>query len=558
MADGYDPNDLFAEPKSAPQKQNYHPDSLFEDWHDVGRAAIAGKDYASDLGGRIAEDIPQEIGKSLSSNLSGAVSGLGYIPKPTDNVTDAIKEGLRVPYETGKGLLHAAATIPDALYSGLNAVVGHPMADAERWAGKAAGASLQHYFPDTAAGELGKRMQATAQAEEADPALQRQHYEQTAQGVPTALAAGRPKGFSPGTNQSAFFPARTEGPVGGRIPGEPRPIPPMQTDQIFDLSERAFHRAHDAGVATTPKSYLDMLENTRRKLATDGGFYNPEGRAKEAYDAIKQITESTHIYDKYGMVGLPQIHGDIKDIRALIRKTKFDTSERAALHMVENELVGFLKDLPKNPSAVTYNLPAGSTRAMQERAITEATNEIERGTRWWAIGRKADAVEEVVKNALGGNKATGTAANVENKIRQGMNSILKSPARRWGYSKEELAAMEKVRDSDSAGEMLRLLSKMAPAGIVSGVGGLEIAHLLGMHGLTMAVPGAIGIAARTAAHSRKLKEAEDISAMMRGQATEGMTTRLPDYMEWKKRRIFDPRVMAPFLSQFNRGQGSEP
>lgn len=526
-----------------------------------GRAAQALPKSGPDMqppGGNWYSDILPEVAKSLSTNISGAAAGLS----PLDRAEKGVIGGT---LEAGKGLLHGLATVPDALQAPLRSVIGHPMADATQWTGRALGKSLEYWFPDTAAGELGKKIAASAEAD--DP---RKIYEKTSQDVTTALQAGRPVGFGPK----------------GKVPVEPYLIPAMPTQQIKETAANLLETASQHGVQVKPQAFLDQINALRDELRGER-FFDMKGGGKAAFGKLKEVERAltgkrpldeaaskrvaaqlkqaglsdaeikaamapkgAEMINDQGLTDIGRIHSVLKDLRDMQRVAKNDR-KKEALRLVESGLEDWLYKLPDNPGAL-----AGGHGNVQR-----AVEDLQRGTAMWSIYRKNELVEDVVRNAFAGVRSTGAKSNIENKLLQGIKSIYTSKARRRGFNQDELKMMEEIIDlegKDKMGHMLTLLGKLAPSGVISGVAGLEIAHLLGAHGISKFIPAAVGVASKLKAEARKMHQIDELSTFVRNPVTKGVMRTTLDPIDWKQRRLFDPRVMGPFLSQFEREEDKHP
>jgi hypothetical protein len=210
------------------------------------------------------------------------------------------------------------------------------------------------------------------------------------------------------------------------------------------------------------------------------------------------------------------VHAAMKSLRNVARRST-NGNEREAAGIALDQLRDFLSDLPKNPRNIAFGAPN----------VGQAVGDLQEATRLWAIAKRADTIEEAIRNAYTGAGTTGSGANVENKLRQSVAAILKSKSKRRGFTGDEIEKMQLIARGDYKGNVLRLLGKMAPTGIISGVGGLELARLLGAHGLKQFVPAVAGHLARKAAEGRVAGQLENLIGSIQAKATPDVTVTVP-------------------------------
>lgn len=510
--------------QAAPPSAKFRLPSDIDEENQAATAAPTRGGQGSILA-QMAEDIPSEAGKSLSTNVGGLAERLNPVNRAEKGVIGGT-------LEAGKGILHGLATVPDVLQSPLRSIIGHPMAAAENWTGHAIGKSLEYWFPGTAAGELGKRIAATAEAE--NP---REHYEKSAENVSTALQAARPSGFTPGVKT---FPQ-------GKISGPPKPVTPLQTDQLYNLADNLYGTARQSGVAIKPIAVQNAVKNIIGEMRAEG-YRDVPHSGHSAFSMLQKLVEEPDLINTVtGAHDVGGVHSIMKGLRRIAHSMRGKSEGDAAL-MAMHGLRDFMYDLPNNPNNVM----------MGHANVARSMEDLQRATSIWHIASKADTVETAIKNALDRAATGGSGANIENAIRQEIRAILKNPGQRRGFKPDEIRALNAIVHSDKTGDTLRLLGKLAPTGVISGLGGLEIGNLIGLAGWKKLLPSITGHIARKASEARKIAKAEYAGELIRSKVTKGVTTRLPPNLEFTKKRLFDPRVMAPFLSQFQRDDQKQP
>ena len=458
----YNPQNLF-QPRSANPMDDIADDDAL--WKTPAATGIAESFLPQAI-----TDVPSEIGKSLSENVSGAIHGL-------DPRGRAERGALQGTLDVGKGLLSAASVVPGAVLAPFRSLIGHPMADLEHKVG-------EYIAPEIAAKD--------------DP---REMYEKAASDVDTALAAMRP--------DAPKFTLR-----GAKLQ-KSQPLPPMGTDEIYGAADNLYTNARQSGVMLKPEAVNSKVLDIKGELRSEGLFPYQEN-APGVHGLLDGLIENPEMLNRSGMHDIGSIHAAMKSLRNVARRSQ-NGNEREAAGIALDHLRDFLGDLPKNPGDIAYGAPNAG----------QAVGDLQEATRLWAIAKRADTIEEAVRNAYTGAGTTGSGANVENKLRQAVAAILKSKTKRRGFTEEEIGKMELIARGDYKGNVLRLLGKMAPSGIISGVGGLELARLLGARGLKQFAPAVAGHFARKAAEGRVAGQLENLVESIQGRATPGVTVNAP-------------------------------
>ncbi|PCI52567.1 MAG: hypothetical protein COB36_14840 [Alphaproteobacteria bacterium] len=131
--------------------------------------------------------------------------------------------------------------------------------------------------------------------------------------------------------------------------------------------------------------------------------------------------------------------------------------------------------LVKNIDDFIDAAPPAIGNGQDGKVVTSAVKEAR------ALYRKYKAsqtVEGVVEKAKRRASSGGSGSNTDNAVRQNIRQILDNPKRANYFSKTEKAAMEKVVNGAKGQNLLRLLGKAAPTGIVSMGGSSAIGGML--------------------------------------------------------------------------------
>lgn len=98
----------------------------------------------------------------------------------------------------------------------------------------------------------------------------------------------------------------------------------------------------------------------------------------------------------------------------------------------------------------------------------------------YAAGSRAEALEEATEKAQRQAGSANSGQNIDNATRQQFKAILNSPAKRRGYSANELAQMEVIVQGSKAGDAARFAGNLLGGGgglgsvVTAGAGGLAV------------------------------------------------------------------------------------
>lgn len=163
-----------------------------------------------------------------------------------------------------------------------------------------------------------------------------------------------------------------------------------------------------------------------------------------------------------------------------------------------SEIVSRIDDVVSNPVAGDVLVGDGQAGAA---AIKEARS-------LWSRLAKADTVEDALVRADWRAGSTGSGGNVDNASRQNLRRILEKPR---GFTRDELAQVERTVLGTPAQDALRLAGKLSPSGnglmAALGVGGSMVNPAIGALSLG-------GMGAKAMADRMTQKNAEDLIALI--------------------------------------------
>lgn len=278
------------------------------------------------------------------------------------------------------------------------------------------------------------------------------------------------------------------------------PAPYQTTDEMFDAAGRGYERAYEGNPQLT-------------RSAQEGLFSRLEGRLKEeratprrhprAYDAVQEAKNWPNAQLR-----------DIEETRSIFGRDVAGNADEAPIGMaLKSEIDDYLNGL--KPSDVTGNDPAESVaELLAARKLSHQAH-------------KARAVEGAAYRASSRAATSGTGGNEVNTMRQNVRSILDSEVaprragKRSGYSRDEIAQMEKIVFGTRGGNSLRLAGRLAPSSgglaatlMTAGTGGATLVG--GGPGMALSA-GLVGGAelAKMAAERMTKKEIDELLEIIR-------------------------------------------
>jgi hypothetical protein len=151
----------------------------------------------------------------------------------------------------------------------------------------------------------------------------------------------------------------------------------------------------------------------------------------------------------------------------------------------------------------------------------EGLNALLKGRTLWGAARKSELIEDLVTSATNRASTSGVGGNVENAIRQNLRKILDSKRLRRGFTKDELAAIQKVVRGSWTQNALRQIGRLSPrtGAMMQGfTGGAVVSDM--STGIPILTPMlATGAAAKATADTLSKNAATALSRNIRAAAT---------------------------------------
>lgn len=225
----------------------------------------------------------------------------------------------------------------------------------------------------------------------------------------------------------------------------------------------AYDAAEQAGVIIKPAGLQQLSTDVKADLADFG--YHPDLQPRIAV-VLKEL-------DRVGQGNTTLKGVDVlRRIADGARKSQ-DPTEKALGNKIINKIDDFVDNI--RPADVVAGDPLKGAGALkQARSL-------------WSRVSKNERLLEAVKSAERRAASSGSGGNVENATRQNIRKLLEKGR---GFTTDEKAAMEEIISGSLGQNTLRLVGKLAPTGVVSGIlsGGAGVG-LLGPVGVALPVGG---------------------------------------------------------------------
>lgn len=237
------------------------------------------------------------------------------------------------------------------------------------------------------------------------------------------------------------------------------PAPPPSTEAINAAADSGFNALKKSGIEVPSKDVKTLATATRSALESDGFR---DYLAPKTFSVLSELETPP----KGSVANISDLHG----IRRVLGKAaaSADPTERAAASRVMSELDTYLSGVsPELKTAIANYSAAKHSETVQGK------------------------LDRADLNAASAN----SGANIDNATRQQIKSILMNPKARRGFTKEEIAQMEKIVRGTSTANLVR-----GTGNLLGGGGGLG-AMVTG--GAGYAAAGPAGVAAPAAGYAMK-------------------------------------------------------
>ena len=300
------------------------------------------------------------------------------------------------------------------------------------------------YKPKTTAGEYAQTVGEFLPASLAGPAGHGGRLANALKfGVAPAVTSESAGQLTKGTAAEPY--ARFAGGIAGALPSllsRPKISGVPTAEELKTQSGIAYKAAEDAGVIIAPASTMGAVKDIMTEISTKAG-YHPKLHPKTtaALESLAQAAEQ------------PLTLQSAEVQRRILREAAKDPAERAVASRVISKLDNFIETLP--PKA----LVAGD-------AFT-AIPQLKSAREMWSRQKKSETITDIIDTAKL-NTGNLTQSGMENALRRGFRQLAKDKDAMKAFSPAEQKAIRDVAIGSAGENAIRLISKMAPRGVVSG------------------------------------------------------------------------------------------
>lgn len=257
-------------------------------------------------------------------------------------------------------------------------------------------------------------------------------------------------------------------------------------DQLRAASQSAYDEAERAGVILNKTGMGRLMRNVVTDMTQHGFLPANEPGAAAVYRELSRIAK--------GNVTLK----GLDTVRKMAGNAYIPGN--ASNNKLTGQIIERIDEMVESGDPAMF-LTGNSTKAAG--AMREARN-------LWGRARRSETLDDAVERADLRAASTGSGGNADNAVRQNVRRIVEKPR---GFTNQERGAAERVVRGTVPQNALRLLGKLAPTGVVSGVlsGGAGYG-LLGPAGLALPL---LGQAAKTAADKMTTRNVSKLSEIIR-------------------------------------------
>lgn len=258
-------------------------------------------------------------------------------------------------------------------------------------------------------------------------------------------------------------------------------------EQLRAAADAAYKRADEIGAVARSDSFGDAKQSITAMLEKEG--IDPTLHPKTTA-ALKRITDTN------GPVTIQKL----ETLRRIAQDA--ESSIEPADKRLAGKTVDAIDDYAE--SLTEEDLHQGSPEAIA--ALKEARS-------YWSRMRKADTIDDLMERAEL-SAPNFSASGMENAVRTEFRSLAKDKRRMRFFTAEEKEAIRRVAKGDTKTNVLRLVGKLAPTGVVSTALSTGLGAVLGGPVGAAAVPAA-GFGARMLATRGTLRNAAAANELVR-------------------------------------------
>jgi hypothetical protein len=264
--------------------------------------------------------------------------------------------------------------------------------------------------------------------------------------------------------------------------------------------------------AIVPATEWEGIKNSAYKAVDDSGIKYSQDGFNRMVDQIETLAKAK----KLNPLRHPKANSVIEEMKthkgSTPTLTELDQWRQVIRRDVQgDEAEGFFRDTIID--SIDDFIDGATVRDVVSGDPAAAGTLIHQARQANAKFRKTELMEDVLQRAKNQAAKAGSGGNVDNAIRQQVDSILRSKKAKF-FSKAERVALQKVVDGDTMQNFARLLGKMSPEG--NGLMAM-LQTLGGVFSSGMTVPLAIGgFAAKRYSDAATRNNLDDVTRLIQG------------------------------------------
>lgn len=259
------------------------------------------------------------------------------------------------------------------------------------------------------------------------------------------------------------------------------------SEALREQARKLYDEADNSGAAVKAESFSGVVDSIKRRLYDEG--YTPSLHPKTAA-ALKELESKV---------------GNNQTIKGTEINRRVINAARAATEPDDARIAGLMIDVYDDwmRSLGSGDMIAGSADAA--KLYPQARD-------LWRRKMKSDEIEWAIERANNRASANYAGAAFETAVRQEFKAILNNKRRRRMFNDDELSVIRAVVDGTNTQNLLRLVGKLAPRGVISAAPGGMLMNVDPMLGAGV---WAVGEGAKRAATAMTAKGAQKTAEFMR-------------------------------------------
>ncbi len=225
-------------------------------------------------------------------------------------------------------------------------------------------------------------------------------------------------------------------------------------------SQANYRKSEALGVTVSQPSFSDMVTSMKADMSKEGyrDFRHPAAASE------------LKVLDANIKNGAPQTFQDLDILRQAISDNKASPNpgERRIAGIMQRKIDNYMENL--TPSDIVSSDPA---------AAPEALSTLRTAQNLWGHFRKSEQIDKLVQRA-GDRAGQFSGSGYENALRTEFRQFVLNDKKMAKFSPEEQLALRRVSRGGLAANVARYVGKLAPRGIVTGVGDMVLGGMTGM------------------------------------------------------------------------------